>query len=147
MLIHTSSVSNATRASMSAAWNARVNRSTSVCSSGDFGSGATFRVPETGARWRNVARARFNALLTDSSVALTICATSSNGSQALLAECGRPAAGRQQLQRGDERERDCLGCLIVRLRPRRSIGDTIDERIRIRFYPEHLAETSRLRTF
>jgi len=34
---------------------------------------------------------------------------------------------RQQLQRGDERERDCLGCLIVRLRPRRPIGDTIEE--------------------
>src|SRR5438477_5077298 len=58
-----------------------------------------------------------------------------------------PLAGRQQLQRGDEREGDCLGCLIVRLRPRRSIGDTIDEGIWIRFYPQHLAEASRLRKF
>src|SRR5438105_22553 len=58
-----------------------------------------------------------------------------------------PLAGRQQLQRGDERERDGLGRLIVRLRPRCSIGDTIDERVRTRFDPQHLAEASRLRKF
>src|SRR5262249_18338549 len=58
-----------------------------------------------------------------------------------------PLAWRQQLQLSDERERDRFGCLILRLWPRCSIGDAIDERIRIRFDPQHLPKTSWLRQF
>jgi len=103
---------------MSAAWNARANRSTRARVSGRlrewcYISRSRGRYP------RSVARVRLSALLTDSSVASSICATSFEWKPSRTGRIWTgPLAGRQQLQRGDERERDYLRCLIVRADPR-----------------------------
>jgi hypothetical protein len=56
----------------------------------------------------------------------------------------RALAGRQELERGDECQRDCFSSLILRLRPGRRIGESFQESIGIRLDPRHLARSGRL---
>jgi hypothetical protein len=53
-------------------------------------------------------------------------------------------AGRQQLQRRDERQGDRLGGLVPCLRSRLGAGQLIEQQVWIRFEPGHVAEPGRL---
>src|SRR5215831_5059724 len=57
----------------------------------------------------------------------------------------RPLPGRQELQGGDEGERDRLSRLIPRLRARRRFGELLQQHVGIRLEPNHLAGGGRLR--
>jgi hypothetical protein len=123
-----------------------VNRSTNARSSRDARSGATSREANADACWRSVCP----SALQRAADGFFSCVDHLRDFLRMEAKhisqnVDGPLAGRQHLQGCDKRESDGLRCLVVRLRPRRSIGEPINERIRIRFQPQHLTEAFRPR--
>ena len=84
-------------------------------------------------RLRRLARALLSALLTDSTVAPSISATSLGAEPEHVAEDERgELAGRQELQGGHEGQRDRFALLVAGLRAGRRVDGTLEEGVRVR---------------
>ena len=117
--------------STSPASKARVNRSTRSCSAAEPGAGAGGCRPAPG-RCRMAARARLSALVTDSSVVSEHAGRLAGGEAEHVAQDEHgPLPGRQQLQGGDEGQRDRLAGLVPGLRVRARVGQPLEQDVRV----------------
>ena len=144
----TSSVSRATSASRSADSHARTNFATSASSAGEPEAGggspaAGRRLPalQAGAGPFERAVDRFDGRVQHAGHLAGV------ESEDVAQDEDGELAGRQDLEGGDEGQGDGFGLLVAGLRAERHVDRTLEEGVRKRLQPDHLAEPGRLGRF